>query len=111
MKLVIDIPEEFEELFEDDRLEDFLARVASDMESFGLPMAIHRKEILTMLRVALKNGTPLPKGHGRLIDADELHQKIENIVIIDGEKWFTLMQKVCNRIADAPTIIERSGSE
>ena len=43
---------------------------------------------------ALKNGTPLPKGHGRLIDADAL-----------WKKWvFDAIGK--QEIDDAPTIIE-----
>lgn len=52
------------------------------------------------------NGTPLPKGHGRLIDADKFHEVVENIPIKDTDKWFNWMQKTCNRLADAPTIIE-----
>ena len=27
------------------------------------------------LKAAVRNGTPLPKGHGRLIDADKLNRK------------------------------------
>ena len=48
----------------------------------------------TTLYCAIKNGTLLPKGHGRLIDADEL---IEGKVAND---W-TRIQAEC-----APTIIE-----
>lgn len=39
----------------------------------------------------LKNGTPLPKGHGRLIDADELESRMKIGYCI---------------VRDAPTIIE-----
>ena len=61
---------------------------------------------------AIKNGTTLPKGHGRLIDADELlgqlilhsysvdfciSHHIENSVCLDIAKI---------HIADAPTIID-----
>lgn len=35
---------------------------------------------LLRLREALRNGTPLPKGHGRLIDADELRRTMEKDV-------------------------------
>ena len=43
---------------------------------------------------AIKNGTPLPKGHGRLIDGDAL-----------WKKWvFDAIGK--QEIDDAPTIIE-----
>lgn len=30
------------------------------------------------LEIGLENGTPLPKGHGRLIDADVLDRDLEN---------------------------------
>lgn len=79
MKIVIDIPKEFEEHFNSDRFEDSLARVASDIESFGFQLAgRYEKEVITMLREALKNGTPLPKGHGRLGDLDALEKEIIN---------------------------------
>lgn len=41
------------------------------------------------LRVAIKNGTPLPKGHGRLIDADDLFDNtcIDEIpTVIEADK-------------------------
>ena len=48
---------------------------------------------------AIKNGTPLPKGHGRLIDADAL-----------WKKWvFDAIGK--QEIDDAPTIIEADKAE
>ena len=43
---------------------------------------------------AVKNGTPLPKGHGRLIDADELKKhkyhdsnRFENAVAVGQIDW------------------------
>lgn len=50
----------------------------------------------------LKNGTPLPKGHGRLIDADAL-----NFADIDSANYGS------NYIRIAPTIIEadKAGEE
>lgn len=60
MKIVIDIPTEFEEHFKSDRFEDSLSRIASDIESFGFQLAgRYEKETITMLRKAIKNGTPL----------------------------------------------------
>ena len=52
MKLVIEIPEE-----EYIKVKDGRASVS-------------------MMRDAIRNGTPLPKGHGRLIDADELEARL-----------------------------------
>lgn len=42
---------------------------------------------------AVANGTPLPKGHGRLIDANEIIGKIHGVRSITA-------------VLDAPTIIE-----
>ena len=33
---------------------------------------------------AIKNGTPLPKGHGRLIDADDVNNHIIGFVNLSG---------------------------
>ena len=43
--------------------------------------------------IAVANGTPLPKGHGDLIDRDELSPKIHGVKSIVA-------------VLDAPTIIE-----
>ena len=61
----------------------------------------------TILEMIVLNGTPLPKGHGRLIDADSLIKAIEekakrlsNADTING---------LCGAVAlifDTPTIIE-----
>jgi hypothetical protein len=62
---------------------------------------------------AIKNGTPLPKGHGRLIDADK------TILKICGSSCGCHLEE-CGRdepcfsvarIASAPTIIEADTAE
>ena len=79
MDLVIKIPKEFEEEFNRDKFEDSLSRVASDIESFGFQLAgRYEQETIKMLREAFKEGTPLPKGHGRLGDLDELYTEMNN---------------------------------
>ena len=65
------------------------------------------------LCTAIANGIPLPKGHGRLIDADELSRKMYEEAFIkdsDLQRWdngcwirYRLFGKVLD---DAPTIIE-----
>ena len=50
------------------------------------------------LRGYIENGTPLPKGHGRLIDADEL------MALAHEEGAYDYVS--AKEIADAPTIIE-----
>ena len=67
MKLIIDIDEDVYKLFTGN----------------GQGM----KVVKFNLENALKNGTPLPKGHGRLIDADALINKcaydLDNNFVID----------------------------
>lgn len=54
-----------------------------------------RKKTLFLFDIldAIKNGTALPKGHGRLIDADELSLTMAHVI----DRMF---------VCDAPTIIE-----
>ena len=59
------------------------------------------------LQEAIRNGTPLPKGHGRLIDEKELIEEIE-CEEIDGRYYDVIY---AHSIYDAPTIIEGSDSE
>ena len=54
------------------------------------------------LAKAIKNGTPLPKGHGRLIDADELKKIIKEN---DTLTMTGFSVRLCD-IDNAPTIIE-----
>lgn len=63
------------------------------------------------LRVYIENGIVLPKGHGRLIDADEFRHTLEDMPIRDTDKWFNWLQKACIRLAEAPTIIEADRSD
>jgi len=58
------------------------------------------------LRECFESGTPLPKGHGRLIDADKL-----NIYDVSPADGFVVMGLTEEDIDLAPTIIEAEGSE
>lgn len=62
------------------------------------------------LFMVIKNGTPLPKGHGRLIDADELEECKEIMNTISGESKYVVRM---GDIRDMPTIIEadKEGAE
>lgn len=58
------------------------------------------------LHDAIRNGIPLPKGHGRLIDADMLRSmysinRANFNTVVGIQKW----------IDNAPTIIEAEGSD
>lgn len=54
----------------------------------------HRRSCDSYIKEAIINGTPLPKGHGRLIDADALWRKW--VIDAIGKQ----------EIDDVPTIIE-----
>lgn len=56
---------------------------------------------------AVRDGTPIPKGHGRLIDADDLDLKRIDI-ILSGEVKDTVdaLSKMGMLIIIAPTVIE-----
>lgn len=59
------------------------------------------------IKDAIIDGTPLPKGHGRLIDADALYEKSR---LCHTEEDGTACVE-WREINDAPTIIEGSESE
>ena len=65
-------------------------------------MYIHNNATAADLRRIILNGIPLPKGHGRLIDTDD-------IALIDEQFYVPSDYYVAERaINDAPTIIEGS---
>lgn len=87
IELVIKIPEEDYKL----------------IKSYGKGSTNYR--ISLNLYDAVKNGTPLPKGHGDLKDADD-------IALIDEQFYVPSDYYVAeSAINDAPTIIEAEGSE
>ena len=57
IELVIKIPESTYKVFKN------LSKI--------IGVLVYEKDILTIIK-AVKNGTPLPKGHGRLVDADAI---------------------------------------
>ena len=62
--------------------------------------------MLDELMRSVQNGTPLPKGHGRLIDADELKRTMEK----DKRKALSFVD-LTDFVWLAPTIIEGSDSD
>ena len=58
---------------------------------------------------AIANGTPLPKGHGRLIDADELKDMFKYTEDADNCKWTS--HGVIWEIDNADTILEATEVE
>ena len=78
MKIIVDIP---------DRQYEYLSKIADVGEE---PLGYYERVIM--------RGTPLPKGYGRLIDADRLKEVFSRNVV-GGNAYFDL-------IDTAPTIIE-----
>jgi hypothetical protein len=64
------------------------------------------KTFMSKIFTAVANGTPLPKGHGRLIDADAINLK--DISPVDG---FSVYGATAEDIDLTPTIIEVDRSE
>lgn len=82
MKIIIDIPKE---MYSD----------IKDNSRFML-------DYCDIVAEAIANGTPLPKGHGRLGDLDKLYKKFISIEpLYRTKEW----------IAEAPTIIEADKTE
>ena len=70
---------------------------------------------------AVKHSTPLPKGHGRLIDTDELTKEIKSYIrdtsnlhyddLVEAEAYNSAYYNCLDEIEYAPTIIEADKSE
>jgi hypothetical protein len=63
-------------------------------------------DLLGALITAVANGTPLPKSHGRLIDADEINLK--DISPVDG---FSVYGATAEDIDLTPTVLEADEAE
>lgn len=57
---------------------------------------------------AIVNGTPLPKGHGRLIDADKLKDDTQTMTEWNGDVFRCVTERTIDL---APTIIEADKAE
>ncbi len=114
MKLLIDIPKEFEQHFQADRFEDSLHRLSADAH---LLAGLYEQETAKMLRDAFKNAIPVPP-HGRLIDADALRQTMYHEAFETDspmQKWDSgcwIRYKMFERMEEAaPTIIPAEEGE
>ena len=92
MKIVIDIPESIYDIIMEDEM-------------------ISREQ-LAVLEKHIYYGTPLPKGHGRLIDADAIPEQTElkGFLSQDNAHLVTI-DRVKAALNDAPTIIEADNAE
>lgn len=118
MRLLINIPKEFEQHFQADRFEDSLRRLNADIH---LLAGLYERETALMLIEAFKNAIPVPP-HGRLIDEsaidlskyekaayDALHNGKGSILydcgVLAGARAITRL------VRNAPTIIEAEEGE
>ena len=104
MKIVIEIPEAFEGHFKQDRFKDSLERLIEDANLLAGNYEIETAEMLIM---AFANGTPLPKGHGRLIDVKQIVYEKECVYETDG----CCTTRSTPDIHATPTIIEADRGE
>lgn len=86
MKRVIDIPENWE------------TQILNMSDS----------EIMDFLYTIVRNGTPLPKGCGRLVDADRLEQ-IQTDRLQDGEIKIWELKLITSALDAAETVVEADG--
>ena len=100
MKILIDIPKEFEQHFQTDRFEDSLHRLSADAH---LLAGNYEQETAMMLIESFKNAIPIPP-HGRLIDADTFAEFVHS-------KWGEYDHWLLDYIEARPTIIEAEGVE
>lgn len=103
MQIVIELPDE---TYKDIKEENSIYGINN-----GLSARITGKVV-----GAIQNGTPLPKGHGRLIDADDLrldiigHKYSNNFCEEHNIDWSINLGMLNILLADAPTIIEADKS-
>lgn len=91
MKIVIDIPEKEFGIDIDDKFQDFFKRLKAEIKAnlakhTALVCGAYELETIDMFLKAFNNGTPLPKGHGDLIDKGKFKKWIETQ---DGDKLMT----------------------
>ncbi len=94
MKIVIDIPEVFYEALK--KTDEIVSGQRSG------------KTFMSVIYNAVANGTPLPKGHGRLIDADTLEECKEVMNTIMNECEYAVRM---DEVRNVSTIIEADKAE
>ena len=77
MQIVINIPEKEFGIDIEDRFQDFFSRLKAEtkehlINNTNLVCGAYELETIDMFLKAFNNGTPLPKGHGELVDYEEL---------------------------------------
>lgn len=89
MQILIDIPEEV----------------------YNLCKGLYDTEGLNNLAIAVKYGTPLPKGHGRIADMDEAIKCIEDVNGDDAIWAIGLIEWACGKRTIIEADTESEGAE
>jgi len=88
MQIVIDIPDDFYERVQDN-------------------YRLGNGDVVQIPIGCIANGTPLPKGHGRLIDADVIPSSVElKGFLAQDDMHLVTIDRVKQVLSDLPTIIE-----
>lgn len=72
---------------------------------------LKKKQNRTEVDNAVLNGTPLPEGHGRLIDADEYKEHLYACETNDRPSNIMELYERLATVDEAPTIIEADKAE
>ena len=104
MKIVIDISEDVYKFVQNTSF------VENESTIFKQTNA-ERKKTLALFDIlyAIRNGTPLPEHHGRLIDEQQIIDRFKPIERF--KHWCVGTDGLFNVLSDAPTIIEAEGSD
>ena len=92
MKIIVDIPED---------------------DYYGILQYAELKvntEFENLMIVAIKNGIPLPKGHGDLIDLEEVRDRYVNIIKVSNSELENL-RMLAEILDTSPTIIKADIAE
>ena len=87
MQIVIDIPEEYEEDFNEDKFKDCLKRTLMDCKAWNYDglTGEYEHQTLNMFIDALETCVVLPKHHGRLIDAEYFLEEVGAPTIVEAD--------------------------
>ena len=119
MQIVIDIPEKEFGIDIDDKFKDFFTRLRVEINghlisSTNLVCGAYELETVDMFLKAFNDSVPLPKGHGRLIDADEAIKTLKSLGNRDYRRNKGTIQeaeKMLSYDGYTPTIIEADKEE
>lgn len=109
-EIVLKIPKEFEQDFNTDKFRECFMRVLFDCKAWDYAgiSGNYEHETLNMLLNAFSEAVVLPKGHGNLIDSEELLKKKVRFEDFDGDTFDIIHEET---IMNAPTIIEANKEE